>query len=107
MSEKYEERGFLQSPYFYKGNLPLTVGVNGSGFDRGRLFVSSYNRLGLVAPVVVVEQARAPSQAKPTKTADGIVVPTEKFNAAKKAFRNAEHTMRPDLADAFRAVFGE
>ena len=62
-------------------------------------------RLDVVAPVVVVEQAS--SQAKPTKAANGVVVPTEKFNAAKEAFRKVEPTMHPDLADAFRAVFGE
>ncbi len=39
--------------------------------------------------------------------ASGLVVPTEKFNAAKEAFRKIEPTMHPDLADAFRAVFGE
>lgn len=78
------------------------------GFVNSIKNTKSYKRKGYIAPaVVVVEQAQASSQAKPTKAANGVVVPSEKFNAAKEAFRKVEPTMRPDLADAFKAVFGE
>ena len=96
---------FNERAYFYKGNQPLSVLVWRSDVYFRRLYVYGYFRLDNVAPVVVVEQAS--SQAKPTKAANGVVVPTEQFNAAKEAFRKVEPTMHPDLADAFRAVFGE
>lgn len=36
-----------------------------------------------------------------------VETPVDKFNAAKEAFKKVEPTMHPELADAFRAVFGE
>ena len=98
---------FNERAYFWKGSQPLSVDVRRSDVDNGRLGVDGDGRLDDVAPVVVVEQVQASSQAKPTKTADGVVVSKEQFNAAKAAFRKVEPTMHPDLAEAFRAVFGE
>jgi hypothetical protein len=101
---KVEAVPFNERAYFYKGSKPLSVVVGRSDVLR-RLDVDGYDGLDLVAPVVVVEQDS--SQAKPTKAANGVVVPTEQFNAAKEAFRKVEGAIHPDLADAFRAVFGE
>ncbi|MDE1833930.1 MAG: hypothetical protein KGH64_01180 [Candidatus Micrarchaeota archaeon] len=59
---KVEKVPFKERAYFWKGNRPLSVGVWRSGVDGGRLGVDGYDRLDVVAPVVVVEQVRA----KPT-----------------------------------------
>lgn len=102
-----EKVPFDKLAYFWDGDQPLSVHVRRWVIDLRRLNVYGHYWLDGVAPVVVVEQAQASSQAKPKKIANGFVVPTEKFNAAKEAFRKVEPTMHPDLADAFRAVFGE
>ena len=93
VSEKFDRNvegfPFGEIVHFSKGDKPLAVSVWGLGVNLFRLNIGS-GKLEYVAPVVVVEHGKDSGQAKPTAWANGVVVPTEQLNAAKKAFRNQE-----------------
>jgi hypothetical protein len=77
----------------------------------GQLSARGYGVLDDVSEVVILKetggkQGRTRATAS-TATVDGVLVPLEPYNALAKALRKYESTMPPDLADAFRVVFGE
>lgn len=104
-----EKVPFKDRVVFCKGGGLLPLIINSPAFD-SRNKPTHGNSPAAAASEMVVEPPSASNQDKPAKAANGTVVPTDLFNAARKAFMAAEPTLRPDLPDlaaALRAVFGE